>query len=87
MDMREWGYRGQRPHGPLSSRCLKADQRKGDKEAATSIKRVRIESAIWNNVTSEERGTMKTAVKDATLPDTEAIYLASVILGVAWLFV
>jgi len=30
---------------------------------------------------------MKTAVKDATLSDTEAIYLVSVILGVAWLFV
>jgi hypothetical protein len=30
---------------------------------------------------------MKTAVKDAALSDTEAIYLASVILGVAWLFV
>ena len=28
---------------------------------------------------------MKTAVKDATLSDTEAIYLASVILGVAWI--
>ena len=28
---------------------------------------------------------MKTAVKDATLSDTEAIYLACVILGVAWL--
>jgi hypothetical protein len=52
MDMREWGYGGPRPHGPLSSRCLKADQRKGDKEAATSIKPVGIESAISNNVTS-----------------------------------
>ena len=30
---------------------------------------------------------MKTAVKDAALSDTEAIYLASVIFGVAWLFV
>jgi hypothetical protein len=29
---------------------------------------------------------MMAAVKDATLSDTEAIYLASVILGVAWLF-
>jgi hypothetical protein len=30
---------------------------------------------------------MKTVIKDATLSDTEAVYLASVILGVAWLFV
>jgi hypothetical protein len=30
---------------------------------------------------------MKTAVNDATLSDTEAIYWASVILGLAWLFV
>ena len=81
------GIRGPRPQGPAFIALPEADQRKGDKEVATSIKRVRIESAIWNNVTSEERGTMKTAVKDATLPDTEAIYLASVILGVAWLFV
>jgi hypothetical protein len=48
MDMREWGYGGPRPHGPLSSRCLKADQRKGDKEAATSVKPVGIESTICN---------------------------------------
>jgi len=73
--------------GPLSSHCLKADQRKGDQEAATSIKHVGIESTNCSRVTSEERGAMKTAVKDATLSDTEAIYLASVILGIAWLFV
>ena len=30
---------------------------------------------------------MKMAVKDATLSDMEAICLASVILGVAWIFV
>jgi hypothetical protein len=30
---------------------------------------------------------MKTAVKDALLSDMEAVSLASVILGVAWLFV
>jgi hypothetical protein len=30
---------------------------------------------------------MKTAVKDTMLSDMEAICLASVILGVAWLFV
>jgi hypothetical protein len=29
---------------------------------------------------------MKTAVEATTLSDMEAIYLASVILGVAWLF-
>ena len=72
---------------PLSSHCLKADQRKGDQEAATSIKHVCIESRFAAECNGEERGAMKTAVKDAALSDTEAIYLASVILGVAWLFV
>ncbi len=73
--------------GPLSSRCLKTDQRKGNQEAATSIKHVCIDELFICEVTSQERGAMKTAVKDTTLSDMEAIYLASVILGVAWLFV
>ena len=81
------GIGGRGRTGPLSSHCLKTDQRKGKQEAATSIKHVCIDQLSEREVTRQERGGMKTAVKDTTLSDMEAIYLASVILGVAWLFV
>jgi hypothetical protein len=81
------GIGGRGRTGPLSSRCLETDQRKGNQEAATSIKHVCIDQLLICEATSQERGAMKTAVKDTTLSDMEAIYLASVILGVAWLFV
>jgi hypothetical protein len=81
------GIGGPRPHGQLSSHGLKTDQSKGNQEAATSIKHVCIDQLLVCEVTSQERGAMKTPIKDTTLSDMEAIYLASVILGVAWLFV
>ena len=85
MDIREWAWGGRGRTGPLLSHGLKTDQRKGDQEAATSIKHVCIGQLFAYEVTSQERGAMKTAVKDTTLSDMEAICLASVILGVAWI--
>jgi hypothetical protein len=85
MDIREWAQGAEAARARFHRTAL--NQRKGNQEAATSIKHVGIESTNCSRVTSEERGAMKTAVKDATLSDTEAIYLASVILGIAWLFV